>query len=553
MHFDEVFRQPLARRSALKLGAATLVASQAAMLEQLVTMPQRAVLAASGFSDIQFDIGRFCAPAKTFNDGGGDVVAGFSPIFTLFVPARLTRNPTRGDQAKLAGALNTIEASFPASPAGLFVALLYGVPYFNRLPQALVRSHIPHLLSDPNRRALEEAVPSPTDVIGGLVGGAKALSPGITKDRFNIDVRIENNDVLFKFRSDSLRNMAEVTAWLEGNPILGGREVQPPDFDGLFVFQTPRLQFVQPGLPRMVADSAAAANAALYEYHARVNSNSSMVMGMVDQQVNASGPAEIVTFVGNAVAKFTNAKAGDYFDNASIAHFSHVIDDLYQWYATPKQDSRHPDGEPYTERVQYMFRSNQLGTIHGLPSEGSADQYANGGGPAFLNNLFQGIDAAIRGATDSAGKFAPGNQSLDATFTGTRRVGHEAALQRSSRAKDGTPVHIRNDGPGFDTMDVPAFQLFPGGQTVPAGSHQFKLQFLMYVPTAEVFRQMRSDMAAQDFQHQFLADQTDDNGLERFITATRRQNFLIPPRRHRAFPLLELAAGGGGGGRGRGR
>jgi len=30
------------------------------------------------------------------------------------------------------------------------------------------------------------------------------------------------------------------------------------------------------------------------------------------------------------------------------------------------------------------------------------------------------------------------------------------------------------------------------------------------------------------------------NGLERFITATRRQNFLVPPRRHRAFPLLEL-------------
>ena len=33
----------------------------------------------------------------------------------------------------------------------------------------------------------------------------------------------------------------------------------------------------------------------------------------------------------------------------------------------------------------------------------------------------------------------------------------------------------------------------------------------------------------------------DDNGLERFLTATRRQNFLIPPRRHRAFPLVELA------------
>jgi hypothetical protein len=31
-----------------------------------------------------------------------------------------------------------------------------------------------------------------------------------------------------------------------------------------------------------------------------------------------------------------------------------------------------------------------------------------------------------------------------------------------------------------------------------------------------------------------------DNGLERFITATRWQNFLVPPRRQRAFPLVEL-------------
>ena len=51
---------------------------------------------------------------------------------------------------------------------------------------------------------------------------------------------------------------------------------------------------------------------------------------------------------------------------------------------------------------------------------------------------------------------------------------------------------------------------------------------------------MRTGGAAQDFQHQFLADQDDDNGLERFITATRRQNFLVPPRRHRAFPLVEF-------------
>jgi hypothetical protein len=50
---------------------------------------------------------------------------------------------------------------------------------------------------------------------------------------------------------------------------------------------------------------------------------------------------------------------------------------------------------------------------------------------------------------------------------------------------------------------------------------------------------MRVNQASLDLVNQFgVAD--DDNGLERFITPTRRQNFLVPPRRHRAFPLVEL-------------
>jgi hypothetical protein len=65
----------------------------------------------------------------------------------------------------------------------------------------------------------------------------------------------------------------------------------------------------------------------------------------------------------------------------------------------------------------------------------------------------------------------------------------------------------------------------------------------MYLPTADLFARMRTAQAAQPFQKEFMAGSTDDNGLERFITATRRQNFLVPPRRHRAFPLLELADG----------
>jgi hypothetical protein len=426
---------------------------------------------------------------------------------------------------------------YPASPAGVLIfSVCYGLPYFRRLPQAVVSAHMPHLASSPGRFVLEEAVPFPTDVVGGFVGGPNALIPGVTKDRFNVNVAIESNDVLFQFRSDNMANLSDVALWLQGSNTLNGSRVTSPNFNGLFSWQTARIQFMQPGMPRKVADSYG------FEFAPRINPNSSMAMGFVDQQVNAAGPAAIVTFAGNSSARLTDAKPGDYFDNGSIAHFSHVIEDLYQFYALPGQDSRRPEGEPFTERCQYMFTSNQLGTPNGIPAAGNSDQFTNGGGPAFINNVFQGTGSAAAEAQDSGGQFSPSNQSLNATFTGTGRVGHNAALQRVSRAGDGTPLHIRMDGPGVDTMDVPAFRTFPGpnGVDVPAGSNQFKLQFLIFVPTADFFARMRTSQAAQDLQHQFLADADDDNGLERFITATRRQNFLVPPRRHRSFPLLEL-------------
>jgi hypothetical protein len=527
------------RRSALKAGAATaFLLSQAALLEHLAHPVARAEPSSTAVPDIQFDLGAFINPAEVLNDGAGNVTLQFPPVYTLFQPVQLTRTPTPGDQATLDEALRTIEDSFPASPSGVLIfSVSYGLPYFNRLPSALVAANIPATLADPSRPVLVEAVPFATDVVGGLVGGPAALIPNVTKDRFNVDVVIESNDLLFEFRSDSLANLSAVTLWLQGSNSLNGNAVLSPQFNGLLSFQTPRIQFMQVGLPRAMAENAG------FEFAGRINPNSSMAMGFVDQQVNASGPAQVVTFAGNSSSKMSNAMPGDYFDNGSIAHFSHDILDLYQFYNLPGQDSRRPDGEPFTERCQYMFRSNQLGTPNGIPAAGNSDQFTNGGGPAYINNVFQGTGSAEAEARDTAGTFAAANATENATFTGEGRVGHIDALQRVSRAADTTPLHVRNDGPGLDSMDVPAFRTFPGsdGVDVPAGSKQFKLQFLVFVPTADFFGSMRTAQAAQDLQHEFLDNDDDDQGLERFITATRRQNFLVPPRRHRSFPLVELA------------
>jgi hypothetical protein len=165
------------------------------------------------------------------------------------------------------------------------------------------------------------------------------------------------------------------------------------------------------------------------------------------------------------------------------------------------------DGE-FIQRVQYMFHAPNI-------AKGNKDQFTDGGGPSLLPNQNRGPHYAKRTALGIG------------TNDGEQRMGHLSCLQRSSRAADGTPVHLRMDGPGFDSLDV------PGGTVEP------KLEFTIFVPSSDFFKTLRVNQASLDYQDEFGVSPI-ANGLERFLTATRRQNYLIPPRRHRAFPLIEL-------------
>jgi hypothetical protein len=260
--------------------------------------------------------------------------------------------------------------------------------------------------------------------------------------------------------------------------------------------------FTQMGLPKSIAQQNNLPFANFIQHQ------SPMWMGFADQHVNGSGPAAICTFAGNSSAHLTTAKTGDYFDNGSLQHLSHVILDMLQFFDMDTPTSPPGSDGVFTERVQYMFHAPNI-------SPGNTDQFTDGGGPSLLPNQNNG--------TAYAQKTAQGI----GTNNGEHRMGHLSCLQRSSRAADGTPVHLRMDGPGFDNMDV------PGGATVP------KLQFTVFVPSADFFKTLRVNQASLDLQQKYAVDPS-DNGLERFITATRRQNFLCPPRRHRAFPLIEL-------------
>jgi hypothetical protein len=486
---SEITRRSLLQRAAvLGLAGTTLGA-----LDLLAPAPLRAAAAGLGqLPEIQFAIGHYTPPPVKIE--GVRIRA--APVYTTFATFTLARTPTPADQATLDAALATIESAYPFSPSGVFTTVSYGIPYFERLPGGmggpLLAAFMPGLSSEPQRYALEEAVPGPTDV--------SPANPEVTKLRFNVPVQIERNDMLVTLRSDHTEVLDDVLAWLAGESgTLAGAAVGESGLGELITITSSRLMFNQIGLPRAVADAQE------LPYAETINPKSSMWMSFSDQQVGTSGSPPITTFVGNRDAKFTTARHGSYFARASIQHLSHLILDLEQFYERP--------GETYIRRGAEMFSANPV------PSRGYSDQFTNGGGPAFIPNAFEGPNAA---------RFeAEGND----TFDGQPHIGHMSAVQRSSRAAFGTPIHIRADGPGFDSLDV------------PDGSQQPKLHFSIFVPTADFFATMRRNQASPDLAKQYDVPAR-NLGLERFITATRRQNFLVPPRLHRAFPLLEFTSGG---------
>src|SRR5262249_27903967 len=160
---------------------------------------------------------------------------------------------------------------------------------------------IPRLTLNNSRFVLEEAVPSPTD----------AGQPGIVKRKFDFTPELGGTDILISARSDSMANVTDVLDWLGGSNKLAGESVPSPSLPWFFTGR--RVQFVQQGLPRLMAEEDG-----LY-YQDRINPDSAGWMGFSDQQTNSSGPADAVIFGGgNAGMQLTTATPGSYFDNGAI-------------------------------------------------------------------------------------------------------------------------------------------------------------------------------------------------------------------------------------------
>ena len=144
-------------------------------------------------------------------------------------------------------------------------------------------------------------------------------------------------------------------------------------------------------------------------------------------------------------------------------------------------------------------------------------------------------------------------RELRADYARHRRVGHAGAIQSASRLErdvighdgivypKGTAVPQRDD---FNTLDNPfAWSVHPArdgmADTPAAGTH-----FVVFNPTADDFRRMRLAMngVLPSGERLDFVPRSIGQGINSVFHATHRQNFLVPPRVHRSFPLSELNA-----------
>ena len=166
----------------------------------------------------------YLAPAVLKTEVGapeGGTLFGFGPTYTVFLTAKLTRTPTQADRLVLEKALAKLEATFPFAANGLFTHIAYGLPVLRPAARRPERARwwparCPGSRATPPGRCSRRPCPArPT---------CTRATPAIAKPRFNVPVRIEDNDVLITLRSDSKAILDDVQNWLWGRALAQGRQ-----------------------------------------------------------------------------------------------------------------------------------------------------------------------------------------------------------------------------------------------------------------------------------------------------------------------------------------
>ena len=301
---------------------------------------------------------------------------------------------------------------------------------------------------------------------------------------------LESNDVAILLRSDVRAHIDDAVSRLQHSSVLQGTSLRRGFAGGGFEGGQ--------SLPKQMAMSAGVPGADL------IPDTSELFLGFTSTQRAGLGPGKVANF---ETLGLVDLRGSDYFANGTHMHLSHVTEDLELWYINFDFD----------ERVTTAFRP-------GLQVEPN------------VQTVSQGPEEAQTAA------------DVERDFRRTGRIGHSASIQVTSRlAQDvvgpdgtryqkGTAIPIRAD---FNTLDNPfewSYLADEVQQEPVAGIH-----FIVFNPSSDDFHRNRLAMDGVLPGDKLPLPPRDRNqGFNSVLRTTHRQNFLVPPRRHRSFPLAEL-------------
>jgi hypothetical protein len=413
-------------------------------------------------------------------DNGVEIVV--PPLYHEIVTARLTPASGRAllaarDELRLA--LRDIEHGHVTGPSGLIVTVGWGLPYF--------RNHLPRLRDG---RRFPDYLPIDLQASRRLGRKVPVLVDAV---RFPSDPEstvLERNDVVVLLRSDV---RSHVTA---------ARERLLARLKGVLQPTSIRSGFVGAGLPKRFATAAGIPGADA------IPDDAQLFLGFTSTQRSALGPRRIANF--ESLRGVTDQWPAGYFRHGTVMHLSHLFEDLEDWYS----------GD-FIFRVWATFRPG-IAPPEGtrtLPEDASVVQTEQDVLDGFVNQGIIGHSASLQPAS---------------------RLSSAAVDNYGERYEAGTALVHRAD---FNTLENPF------GWTIDKRADRWKaepaagLHFVSFTATASIFERVRRAMDGhyRDGNNSGLDPHDQELGLNSVLRTTHRQNFLVPPRAHRSFPLAELA------------
>lgn len=409
------------------------------------------------------------------------VVVVIPPRYHRVVTLRLAIEPDRrllrSAQTKLERTLGELDRAYAPTPAGLGVTVAWGLPYFSRF------------VPGPAERLL------PVDLHASQARGERTLAI-LDAIRFPSDpdaTILEANEIAVLLRSDEPDHIDAAADALFASSL---------DFWTLTSVRNGFIGGDGIGLPKQQALTAGIAGAD------QIPDGAQLFMGFTSSQKAALGDDRIANL--EAIPGLTDQWPDGYFRHGTTMHLSHLTEDLAGWYGSLA----------YAERVARAFRP--------------------------------GLDVAPGTLTVPEGPAqVESERDVARDLAQHGLVGHSAALQPATRLvadmidnygtfhPQGSAIPQRAD---FNTLDNPfSWSSDPAsdqmGSEPAAGLH-----FLVFTPTSNAFHRGRLAMDGRygDAAALPIGARSPGQGMNEFLRTTHRQNFLVPPRAHRSFPLAEV-------------